>query len=60
MGSVTGSIGAVANVAGNTIGSVTNVAGNIVQGVASTATGLLSSPIVTFGIGIVFVILLKK
>ena len=58
--SIGSSIGAVSNVAGQTVQGIANVAGNTVQGVASTATGLLSSPIVIIGIGIVLVILLKK
>ena len=55
VGSVTSSIGAVSNAAGQTVQGIANVAGNTVQDVASTATNLLSSPIVIIGIGIVLV-----
>ena len=44
----------------SSIGSIANTAGQTVQGVALTATGLLSSPVVIIGVGIILVVLLKK
>ena len=63
-GSIGGTIGGVVNTAGQTIqgtvSSVANVAGQTVTNVADSTLGLLSSPIVIIGIGIVLVVLLKR
>ena len=63
-GSIGGTIGSVTSTVGSTvqgtIGSVANVAGQTVTNVADSTLGLLSSPIVIIGIGIVLVVLLKR